>query len=152
MKKGSESALTMIASVLLLIVVFMVYYFFFILSSPNVIEINENIEHGENIALINFVRLNYNLILNSTRNNDYAELEKEFAKLHYLGDCVNLDINRDVLRKNGCLVEERYAVRGEAPSQATFNRDVLAEREEFIIQIPDYDNQIIEIKLRIKDE
>jgi hypothetical protein len=152
MKKGSESALTIITSVLLLIVVFMVYYFFFILSGPNIIEIKENIEHGENIALINFVRINYDLILNSTKTNDYALLEKEFTRLYYLGDCVNLEINQEVLRKDDCISEERYGTREDAPNQAAFNKDVLAKREEFTMQMPNYDNKIIKIRLRIKNE
>ncbi|MBS3150702.1 hypothetical protein J4425_02780 [Candidatus Woesearchaeota archaeon] len=152
MNKKAESPITIISSVLVLIVVFMVYYFFFILQGANQIELNEQVEQRGDIVLINFVKLNYNLILSSEKSGDYSDLENEFGKLYYLGDCVNLEINQEILRKDGCMFEESYAVRGETPRSTNFNWDVLADRNSFQIQIPGYNNQIISIILKIKNE
>ena len=77
MNKKAESPITIISSVLVLIVVFMVYYFFFILQGANQIELNEQVEQRGDIVLINFVKLNYNLILSSEKSGDYSDLENE---------------------------------------------------------------------------
>jgi len=151
-KRASEPAITMIASVLVLIIVFMVYSFFFVFQTSREIEVIEQIEQKGNIALLNFVKLNNNLILNSVKNSDYTELKQEFEKLYYLGECVNLQINREILRKDDCRFEKTSSIKGEAPRQASFNKDVLSDRTEFQIQIPDYNNQAVDITLKIKNE
>jgi len=154
MRKGEGTGLAMIISIIVILIILTQYFILIILFPSKTInaDIRDYVGSEEDIEFISFVELNSDLIIKSKNSNDYTELEKEMVVLYHLGDCINVEINKKIFKKDGCIFEEMYALREEAPNQAAFNRDALAKREQITMHIPDYNNNQVEVILKIKNE
>jgi len=143
MKKGQETGLTILISVIVLMLIILQYFIFFVFF-PEIIspKFQQETESEIDLELLTFTRSNSNLIIISIKNNDYNELEDEIKKLYSIGDCVNLQINKKLFREKDC--ENQPG--GQLGISPTINY------KKSTINIPDYNNNKINITLKIKNE
>src|SRR3989344_5251993 len=115
MRKGEGTGLAMIISIIVILIILTQYFILIILFPSKTInaDIRDYVGSEEDIEFISFVELNSDLIIKSKNSNDYTELEKEMVVLYHLGDCINVEINKKILKKDGCIFEEMYALREE---------------------------------------
>ena len=142
MKKGEGTGLSIIISLIVIIIIITQYFIFFVIFPSETIELDSKQYIGSEIdlELITFTKLNSDLIIKSVNNNDYDELEKEITKLYLLGDCVNLKINNKLFRIEDC--ENRPG--GQLGISSPINY------QESIMNLPNYNNNPINIILKIK--
>ena len=136
MKKGQETGLTILISVIVLIIIVTQYFIFFVISPDKTIispESQSQIGSEIELDLMTFVKLNSDLIIKSTKNNNYDELEKEITKLN-LGDCWRIKIKDKTFQSKN--FDKTYEC------QVKFKHTTKTN-------IPDYNNKKIEIKLSI---
>ena len=142
MKKGQETGLSIMVSVIVLLIIITQYFVFFVFFPNKTIKPDSTQYIGSeiNMELITFTKLNSDLIIKSINNNNYLELEKEMEKLYLLGDCVNLKINKKLFRKEDCDNKPGGQL-GVSP---------IINYQESITQIPNYNNIPINITLKMK--
>ena len=130
MKKGEETALAIMVSLIVLVLILGQYYLFFVIIQNKVIQPNSEQYIGSELDLdiITFAESNSDLIVKSIQNKKYEELEKEINKLEF-DSCWELKIKNKVFNKDNCNIKNP---------------------ETTIINIPDYDNNQIKIILNVE--
>lgn len=132
MKKGQETGLTMLISVIVLMLIIGQYFIFFVFF-PDIISPKfqqESISEIE-LDLLTFVKSNSDLIIKSVQNNNYDELEKEITDTN-IGECWKIKIKDKTFQSK----------------MATYECQVKAKHTTKT-NIPDYNNNKIEISLII---
>lgn len=131
MKKGQETGLTIIISVIVLIIIILQSLIFFVFLPRKNIQpnIEEYIGSEMSLDLIAFARSNSNLIVQSVGNNDYSSIEEVINNLDF-GDCWEIKINEMAFNKNKCSIKN-------AKTSA--------------MSIPDYNNNQIRMELNVKE-
>ena len=127
MRKGDESALTILISVIVLMVIITQYFIFFVFFPHKITQSDQYLGSENDLGLMTFVKLNSDFIVKSVKNNNYEALEKEIYKLNF-DKCWELKINQKTFNKNNCNIKDY---------------------ETTIMSIPDYDNNQIKITLNI---
>lgn len=122
MKKG-ESGLTMLISIIVIIIILIQYLIFFVFFPSRTITVNEYKAPGEDLLLINFARLNSDLIVKSVNEGSYVNLEKEIQSIN-IKKCFEIKIK-----------------------EKAFSNCDIKNPEMSIINIPDYSNNQIKITL-----
>ena len=127
MRRGASTGLVLIVSIIVIILIITQYFIFFVILPKKSIQVDikEYLEKEMNLPLITFVKLNSDLIVRSVKNNNYIELENEIKKINF-GDCWEIKVQNKVF--NNCNVKK--------PEIST-------------IIIPDYNNNPIEIELKV---
>ncbi len=125
MKKG-EAGLTMLISVIIIIIILTQYLIFFVFFPNRNIIANEYKTSENDLLLINFVKMNSNLIVKSVKNNDFKDIEKSIQEIK-VSECFEIKIN-----------EEK------------FSNCHIKNPEMSIITIPDYNNNPIKITMFVE--
>jgi len=122
MKKG-ESGLTMLISVIVIMIILIQYLIFFVFFPNKTITVSEYKPSESDLLLINFARLNSDLIVQSVKEDNYVELEKIIQNIN-IKKCFEIKIKEKVFSNCG-----------------------IKNPEMSIINIPDYNNNQIRITL-----
>ena len=127
MKKGQETGLSIMVSLIVLIIIITQYFIFFVFFPDKIIQPDSEQYIGSEIDLdlISFTKLNSDLIVKSVNNNDYTELKKEINKLK-IDECFEIKINEE-----------------------EFNNCKIKDPDTTIMNIPNYNNNPIRITLNI---
>ena len=129
MKKGDESALTILVSLIVLMIIISQYFIFFVFFPHKIIQPDSQQYIGSEIdlPLMTFVKLNSDLIVSSVKSDDYNNLEKKIDELEFDG-CWELKIKDRTFNKNNCDIKNP---------------------ETTVMNIPDYSNNQIKIILNV---
>lgn len=136
MKRG-EAGLTMLISVIVIIIILTQYLIFFVfLPNRNIIS-SQYIGSESDLLLINFVKLNSDLIVKSVRTNNYMVIE-EVIKGIKTNKCIEININDRMFSNCNGEIKTREMSIISTP-------DIDLEKTE--MTIPDHDNNQIKITL-----
>ena len=107
MKKGDGAGLILLTCIIALIIGTSYFFLFALIMEKGKLEIKvpAEIESELDISLINFVKINSDLIVKSVKSNDYTLLEKEVNKWGFDG-CWELSINTNKFNKKECTLKE----------------------------------------------
>lgn len=122
MKKG-ESGLTMLISVIVIIIILIQYLIFFVFFPHRTIITDEYEFYETDLTLINFARLNSDLIVRSVKEDNYEELEKGIQNIN-IKKCLEIKIKEKI-----------------------FGTCDVKNPEISLITIPDYGNNQIKVTL-----
>lgn len=126
MKKGQETGLSIIVSLVVLILIITQYFLFSIFLDKTIeIDSQQYIKSELNPELISLTKLNADLIIKSIKENDYTKLQEIINKIDLEG-CWEIKVNDQRFNKDNCEIKEP---------------------ETFFMNIPDYDNNPIKVEL-----